>query len=109
MDVEDLSELIKEQILKINKINNQTFNVGGGLKNSISLKELTLLSENITKNYLNIKKSVNTSIYDIRYYITNNKKVYSKYKWRVKKKLKNIIKETFTALKENKKQLLKIL
>lgn len=109
LDVEDLSELIKEQILKINKINNQTFNVGGGLKNSISLKELTLLSENITKNYLNIKKSVNTSIYDIRYYITNNKKVYSKYKWRVKKKLKNIIKETFTALKENKKQLLKIL
>lgn len=109
LDIEDLNKLIKEQILKINSINNQTFNVGGGLKNSISLKELTLLSESITKNFLDIKKNVNTSIYDIRYYVTNNEKVYSRYKWRVKKKIKNIINETFSGLKVNKKQLLKIL
>ena len=109
LDVEDLCELIMEQILKINKINNLTFNVGGGRKNSISLRELTILAENITKNYLKIKKSVNTSNYDIRYYITNNKKVYSKYKWRVKKSMKKIIEETFSALKENQKKLLKIL
>jgi len=36
----DLCELIYEQIKKIKKINNKIFNVGGGLKNSISLKEL---------------------------------------------------------------------
>jgi len=109
LDIEDLCELIKEQMLKIYKINNKTFNVGGGPKNSLSLRELTSYSENITKNYLNIKKSINTSNYDIRYYVTNNKKIYSRYKWRVKKKIKDIIKETFIALKNNKKQLLKIL
>jgi CDP-paratose 2-epimerase len=109
LDIEDLCELIKEQIFRIKKIKNATFNVGGGLKNSLSLKELTSYSQDITKNHLNIKKSVKTSNYDIRYYITNNKKVYSKYKWRVKKDMEKIIKETFDGLKENHKQLLKIL
>jgi len=109
LDIQDLCELIKEQILKISKINNRTFNVGGGIRNSLSLKELTSLSEKITKNSLNIGKSLNTSIYDIRYYITNNKKVYSKYKWRVKKSIKEILKETLYTLNKNKSYLSKIL
>ena len=109
LDIQDLCELIKEQILKISKINNRTFNVGGGIRNSLSLKELTSLSEKITKNSLNIGKSLNTSIYDIRYYVTNNKKVYSKYKWRVKKSIKEILKETLYTLNKNKSYLSKIL
>ena len=109
LDIQDLCELIKEQILKISKINNQTFNVGGGIRNSLSLRELTSLSEKITKNSLNIGKSLNTSIYDIRYYVTNNKKVYSKYKWRVKKSIKDILKETLHTLNKNKSYLSKIL
>ena len=109
LDIQDLCELIKEQILKISKINNQTFNVGGGIRNSLSLRELTSLSEKITKNSLNIGKSLNTSIYDIRYYVTNNKKVYSKYKWRVKKSINDILKETLHTLNKNKSYLSKIL
>ena len=109
LDIQDLCELIKEQILKISKINNQTFNVGGGIRNSLSLRELTSLSEKVTKNSLNIGKSLNTSIYDIRYYVTNNKKVYSKYKWRVKKSIKDILKETLHTLNKNKSYLSKIL
>lgn len=109
LDVEDLCQLIKEQIFKINKVNNITFNVGGGLKNSLSLNELTYYSQNVTKNHIDIKKKIKTSNYDIRYYITNNKKVYSKYKWRVKKTLQKIIIETFVTLKKNQKKLLKIL
>lgn len=109
LDVEDLCQLIKEQIFKINKVNNITFNVGGGLKNSLSLNELTYYSQNVTKNNIDIKKKIKTSNYDIRYYITNNKKVYSKYKWRVKKTLQKTIIETFLTLKKNQKKLLKIL
>ena len=109
LDIQDLCELIKEQILKISKINNQTFNVGGGIRNSLSLRELTSLSEKVTKNSLNIGKSLHTSIYDIRYYVTNNKKVYSKYKWRVKKSINDILKETLHTLNKNKSYLSKIL
>ena len=86
LDINDLCLLIKEQISRISKINNHTFNAGGGSVNAVSLKELTSYCEKITKNKIKIKKKIKTSNYDLRYYITDNKKIYSKYKWRVSKK-----------------------
>ena len=109
LDIEDLCSLIKEQINKINLINNDFFNVGGGYKNAISLKELTNLCVLITGKKTRIKKDLKTSNYDLRYYVTDNKKIYSKYKWRVKKNIKTIIAETLKSLILNKKNLLKIL
>ena len=104
-----MCDLIVEQIIKINKINNNIFNVGGSIKNSISLKELTKISYNVTSNKTLIKKKLKTSNYDLRYYVINNKKIYSKYKWRVKSSIIDIISDTFKSLNENKKNLLKIL
>ena len=101
--VEDVCELILEQINKINKINNKIFNVGGGLNNSISLKELTIKSRKITKNDIHIGKITKTSNYDIPYYVTNNRKIYSFYKWRVKRDLETIINDTFKILIKYKK------
>lgn len=109
LDIFDLCELIKEQIIKINKINNITFNVGGGSKNAISLKELTNYSSNITTTKMKIGKKLKTSNYDLRYYITNNKKIYSKYNWRVKTSIKDIINQTFICLFKKRKILQKIL
>ena len=109
LDIDDLCNLIKQQILNILTIKNITFNVGGGPNNSLSLRELTKYSEKITNNQININKSIKTSNYDIRYYVTNNRKVYSKYKWRIKRSIKNTIYSTFLGLKENHKELLKLL
>ena len=106
--VYDICELILEQINKINKINNKIFNAGGGLNNSISLKELTVKSKEITKNNINIGKIVKTSNYDIPYYVTDNKKIYSFYKWRVKRNLDIIINDTFEILIKYKKLFKKI-
>ena len=106
--VYDICELILEQIKKINKINNKIFNAGGGLNNSISLKELTVKSKEITKNKINIGKIVKTSNYDIPYYVTDNKKIYSFYKWRVKRNLDIIINDTFEILIKYKKLFKKI-
>ena len=109
LDIKDLCDLIVEQIIKINKINNNIFNVGGSIKNAISLNELTKISRNLTSNKTLIKKKLKTSNYDLRYYVTDNKKIYSKYKWRVKSSIIDIISDTFKSLNENKKNLLKIL
>ncbi len=109
LDIKDLCLLIKEQIFKLNKINNLTFNVGGGLKNSISLKELTEYCIKITHNITKLNKKPKTSNYDLRYYVTDNKKIYSRYNWRVKKNIKSIITQTFESLIKNKKALIKIL
>ena len=101
--VYDVCELILEQIKKINKINNKIFNVGGGLNNSISLKELTVKTREITKNNIYIGKIAKTSNYDIPYYVTDNKKIYSYYEWRVKRNLNTIISDTFEILIRYKK------
>ena len=109
IDINDLCLLIKEQILKINKIYNETFNIGGGLKNAISLKELTNICFKITKKKIKFKKKIKTSNYDLRYYVTDNKKIYSKYNWRIKKNINSIIKETYESLIKYRKALKKIL
>jgi len=101
--VKDVCDLILEQIKSFKKINNQIFNVGGGLNNTISLKELTKKAKEITGYNIDIGKIKKTSNYDIPYFVTDNKKIYSFYKWRVKRNLDNIIKDTLEVLIKYKK------
>ena len=107
LHIDDLNELIFEQVSKINKINNKIFNVGGGIKNKISLKELSELCKKITKNNIKIGSIKKTSNYDIPCYISNNAKVYKFYNWRVKKNLRTIVSDTFKILYNNKKTFMK--
>ena len=86
----------------MHKINNDTFNIGGGLKNKISLKNLTIMSEKITKNKIKIGSIHETSIFDIPYYVTNNKKVQKTYKWRPKKNITQIIGDIYIWLTHDK-------
>ena len=86
--INDLCELIYLQIKKFKKIKNQTFCVGGGIKNSVNLNQLTKICEEITKNKLKIKHDLDTSIYDIPFYITSLDKVKKYYNWRPKIDLK---------------------
>ena len=81
LHIDDACNLIYLQILKLNKINNHIFTVGGGKKNSINLKELTTMCENITGNNVKFARIKSTSIYDIPYFITRNNKVKKFYNW----------------------------
>ena len=86
--IKDLCELVYLQIKKFKKIKNQTFCVGGGIKNSVNLNQLTKICEEITKNKLKIKYDLDTSIYDIPFYITSLDKVEKYYDWLPKTDLK---------------------
>ena len=101
--IDDVCKIIFLQLRKIKKINNMTFNVGGGRQNYISLKNLTLLCQKITGNKVKIGKKTKTSIFDIPIYISNNKKVLKTYKWKPKKNIKTIVKDIFIWLNDNKK------
>jgi len=105
--IDDVCNLIFEQIKKINKINNKVFNVGGGPKNTISLKNLTKKVVLITRIKIKIKKIKKTSKYDIFFYSTNNSLVYKKYKWRVKKNVDQIVEDTYTWMANNRNKLKK--
>ena len=100
--IDDVCNIIHIQIKKFNKINNETFNIGGGLKSYVSLKSLTSKCEILTKNKIKFKKISKTSIFDIPYYITNNNKIQKFYNWKPKKNLDIILKDIFKWLTKNK-------
>ena len=107
LHINDLCELILKQIKKFNKINNKLFTVGGSRKSNTSLKELTKICEKITNNKIVFKKVKKTSIYDIPYYISDNRLVSKVYKWKPKNNIFNIVNDMYIWLKKNKSKLKK--
>jgi len=107
LHIKDLCNLILIQIKKMNKINNKIFTVGGSLKSYTSLVELTKICQKITKNKILIGKSKTTSIYDIPYFITDNKLVKKTYNWSPKKNIYDVVKDTYKWIFQNKKKLIK--
>jgi CDP-paratose 2-epimerase len=95
-------KIIYLQIKKLKRINNTTFDVGGGKNNSISLKDLTTKCEKLTKNKIKIRRISKTSVFDIPYYVTNNSKIEKNYKWKPSKNVNQILKDIYTWLIDNK-------
>lgn len=109
LHIEDLKELIFKQIIKIDKINNKTFNIGGGLKNSIDLNKLTQIVSNFFSYKIKVKKNNSTSLYDIPIYISDNNFVSKVYKWKPRKNISNIIIDTLNWQKKYKSDLKKFI
>ena len=103
LHIDDVCKIISLQIKKLRKINNETFNIGGGPKNTISLKNLTRKCEIMTNNKIRIQKISKTSDYDIPYYVTNNNKIKKFYNWIPSKKIESILIDIYFWLKKNKK------
>ena len=102
LHIDDLCELIHKQIKIINKIYNKLYTVGGSKISYTSLKNLTKICQNITGNKISIDKKKSTSIYDIPYFITDNRKVSRAYKWRPKKNINKIVYDITTWINNNK-------
>ncbi len=107
LHIYDLCELIHLQVKKITKIYNKLFTVGGSKKSFTSLKNLTKICEKTTGNIIKFKKITKTSNYDIPYYISDNTKIMKTYRWKPKKDIKNIVKDIYSWLFKNKKNLIK--
>ena len=101
--IDDVCEIIFLQIKKINKIHNVTFNIGGEIKNSISLKNLTNLCQKFTGNKIKIGKVLKTSIYDVPYFISDNTKLKKTYNWKPKRSLDRVINDIYKWIINNRK------
>ena len=109
LHITDLLELIKIQINSFEKFNGEIYNVGGGLENSISLKETTSLCQEITGNYIEIGQADEDREGDIPLYITNNHKIKSICGWTPRKNINDILQDTYIWLKQNDERLKPIL
>ena len=103
LHINDLCEIIEIQIKSLNTIFNKTFTIGGSLKNSISLKKLTLICQKITNNKIKFSKVKKTSIYDLPYHVSSNKAVSRAYNWKPKKDIYSVINDTHNWLVSKKK------
>jgi CDP-paratose 2-epimerase len=109
LHINDLFRLIDYQIHNMDKVNGETYNVGGGNKLSISLKELTDICEDITGNKIDIGKIKENRAADIRIYVTDNSKIYNTTGWEPTFKTREIITDIFNWLKNNESSLKTIL
>jgi CDP-paratose 2-epimerase len=109
LHIKDLFDLIDIEIHNMDIVNNKIYNVGGGLKSSVSLLELTELCQQVTGNIIKVEKSSLDRPGDIRIYITDNTKINTDTNWIPKYTSEDIVKETFDWIKDNKSLLKNIL
>ena len=101
LHIGDVCEIILIQIKKIKKINNKTFNIGGEINNSISLNDLTIKCEKLTKHKIKFKSVTKTSIFDIPYYVSDNNKLKKFYKWKPSRNIDKILKDIYDWISKN--------
>lgn len=109
LHIDDLIDVIDLQMQNFSKVNGQTLNIGGGLENSVSLNELTKMCEKYTGNKIKIDSDPVTRNADLKVYITNNSKITNLLKWKPKKTIDDIVKDTADWVESNKSTLQKIL
>ncbi len=103
LHVDDVCELIFRQLKNLNRVNGMIFNVGGGNKNSVSLKELTRITQQITKQKININSVKTNRKADIRIYITDNTLVRKTLDWSPTKNLDTIVFDINVWIDQHKK------
>ncbi len=106
LHIDDLFNLILAQIKDFDRVNNETFNVGGGLKNSLSLLELTDLARKLTGKSFKIQSIKKTRPADVRIYISDCFKIKTHLGWEIKKDLFTTLEEITKWIKDNKEKLI---
>jgi len=105
LHIDDLFRLIDLQVNHLEEMSGSTFNVGGGKDVSVSLRELTKLSEKYTGNSIPIEGIKENRPGDIRIYITDNANVFKATGWKPAIGVESIIEEISEWIKENKNKL----
>jgi CDP-paratose 2-epimerase len=109
LHVDDLFDLVVAQVNSMDTMHARTFNVGGGLGNSVSLSELSAMCAAITGNTLNIGSEPLDREADIRLYITDNKRIHEATGWKPERTMDHLLQDCHAWLVENENTLKPIL
>jgi len=109
LHIDDLFNLVNLQMQNIDKFNGQIYNVGGGVKNSVSLLELTQYCQKYTGSKIKISSLAKTRPNDIRIYISDCTKIFQKTGWQPRKKIDQTVFEITKWINDNKNKLENIL
>jgi CDP-paratose 2-epimerase len=75
LHIDDFCDLVLDQIDNLNAYAGRHWNVGGGVRNSLSLLEATALCREVTGRTVNVLASNENRPVDLRFYITDHRAV----------------------------------
>jgi CDP-paratose 2-epimerase len=102
LHIDDLLELVLYQLDHLKELSGEVFNVGGGLDNALSLRELTDLCRKHTGNGIEIREAPETRPADTPIYITDNAKVSAATGWKPGKNPDAIVHEICRWIEANR-------
>jgi CDP-paratose 2-epimerase len=100
LHIADLLDLLDIQIQRLEELKGQTFNVGGGSNNVLSLYETTQLCEEITGNQIPISPIYETRVGDVPIFITDSRKVEEVSGWRPQRDAKTTLNEIYEWIRQ---------
>ena len=109
LHIDDLLQLVVYQVEHLDKLSGEVFNVGGGLENAVSLRELTDLCRKHTGNSIEIQEEPETRPADVPIYITDNTKVSRATGWQPRRNPGSILAEICQWIEANRDTLRPVL
>jgi CDP-paratose 2-epimerase len=107
--IDDLYRVIKLQLENFDDYNADTYNIGGGLANSVSLQELTALCEVATGNKIEIKSVQDDRPADLRFFIADSTKFLDKSGLKWQKNIEQTVQDVYEWIRDNESDLEPIL
>ncbi|MBE9115979.1 NAD-dependent epimerase/dehydratase family protein [Lusitaniella coriacea LEGE 07157] len=109
LNVRDLLELIDVQFARFSELDGEILNVGGGVKNSLSLWETTQLCQAITGNTIPIHPVPEERPGDVPLFITDSSRAIAQTGWKPKLNPRETLEEIYQWISENEKMVRAIL
>ena len=107
--MEDLCDAVLYQAQHIEELKGKTFNIGGGVQNSLSLLELTTLCQNISGQRLDIGSTPETRPGDVPWYVSNHERFSAHTGWRPTRSIEVILRDVHAWIVKYRKELESIL
>ena len=110
LHVDDLYDLLAKQLAELDRHSDQTFyNVGGGMENSVSLRELTEFCQEFSGKRIEIGRIAETRDADIPFYVSDCTAVRKAADWKPRRKLSVVLENVWQWLVDHRDQLEPIL
>jgi CDP-paratose 2-epimerase len=109
LHVDDLYDLIVRQLNGLNEHSGNVFNIGGGMARSVSLRELTSMSQKISGRTIEVGQIVETREADIPFYVSDHQLVTRTTGWTPKRSLEQVLEDVWRWLVDERAQLEPIL
>ncbi|MDY7016432.1 MAG: NAD-dependent epimerase/dehydratase family protein [Cyanobacteriota bacterium] len=108
LHVADLLDLIDVQIKNLEQLQGQTFNVGGGINNALSLYETTQLCQEITGNQVEIAPVPEIRAGDVPIFMTDSRKVMAATGWQPQRDAKTTLTDIYEWIHQFREQVSQI-